>query len=144
VLDIAEQVQSNAREFYEKATALFAHHSNLFLDLVGLEDEFADVLAGIRQRYAAGEQKFAVADDSVYKSVAGLHVLQGAEPSRTFRRDARKSDILRIAINIAHDIVNYLDGLKNFTSDRNAEIILRLAVEEKMRQIDIMKGWLGK
>lgn len=142
IIEIAGQIQLNAREFYDKATSLFAHHSNLFLDLVSLEDEFAHVLAGIRQRYVADEKDFVSADDSLYKSVAGLHVLQGADPSRLFREDVRKAEIITIAINIAHDIINYLDGLKNFTADEKARTILRLAVEEKMRQISILKKWL--
>ncbi len=58
VIEIAEQVQLNAREFYDKATSLFGHHSNLFLDMVSLEDEFGGVLAGIRQRYVAEEKNF--------------------------------------------------------------------------------------
>ena len=142
IIEIAEQVQLNAREFYDKATSLFTYHSNLFLDLVSLEDEFGHVLAGIRQRYVAEEKDSAAADDSLYKSVAGLHVLEGADPSRLFREDVRKAEIIRIAVNIAHDIINYLDGLKNFTADEKAKTIIRLAVEEKMRQISVLKRWL--
>ena len=144
VIEIAEQVQLNAREFYDKATSLFAHHSNLFLDMVSLEDEFGDVLAGIRQRYVADEKDFVSADERLYKSVAGLHVLEGADPSRMFREDVRKAEIITIAVNIAHDIVNYLDGLKNFTADEEAKTIIRLAVEGKMRQITVLKRWLER
>lgn len=144
VIEIAEQVQQNTREFYDKATSLFAYHSNLFFDLVSLEDEFGGVLAEIRQRYVAGKKGFASADDSLYKSVSGLHVLQGADPSRLFREGVRKAEIIRIAVNIAHDIVNYLDGLKNFTADEKAKTIILLAVEEKMRQISVLKRWLNQ
>ena len=144
IIEIAEQVQLNAREFYDKATSLFAYHSNLFLDMVSLEDEFGQVLAEIRQRYVAEEKDSDIADESLYKSVAGLHVLHGADPSRLFREGVRKAEIIRIAVNIAHDMVNYLDGLKNFTTDEKAKIIIRLAVVEKKRQISVLKRWLDR
>ena len=51
IFDIADQVRQNTRDFYEEATTLFAHHSNLILDMVTLEDDFGRALDRLKLAY---------------------------------------------------------------------------------------------
>jgi len=142
IFDIADQVRQNARDFYEEATTLFAHHSNLFLDLVTLEDDFGRSLQRLKQAYLK-DKNSAVADDSLRKSVSGLHVLAAADPARVFHDRIRKDEIIHIAAKIAKDIINYLSGLKSFTKDVEARRILQLIIEVRMRQLKTLAEWLG-
>jgi len=143
IFDIVDQVRQNARDFYEEATTLFAHHSNLFLDMVTLEDDFGRAVDRLKQVCLKDRKNSVVADDSLRKSVSGLHVLASADPARVFHDRIRKNEIIHIAIKIAKDIVNYFDGLRNFTTDADAKKIIRLIIEAKTRQINALTAWLN-
>ena len=143
ILRIANQVSDSTRDFYDEATSLFAHHSNLFLDMVRLEDDFAQTLTQVKADFLDEANNSPHLDDSLFKSVAGLHILSGADPSVLFHATVRKNEIINIAIKLARDIVNYFNGLENFTVNRNAKVILRSITKEKNRQISILKSWLN-
>ena len=53
----------------------------------------------------------------------------------------RKEEIIQIAIKIAKDIINYFDGLRNFTTDADARKIIRLIIEAKTRQVNTLAAW---
>jgi hypothetical protein len=143
IFDIAEQVRQNARDFYEEATTLFAHHSNLFLDMVTLEDDFGRSLERLKQSYLKDRMNSMVADDSLRKSVSGLHVLAAADPARVFHDHIRKDEIIQIARKISKDIINYFSGLKSFTTDGEARKILQLIIEARIRQLKTLSNWLA-
>ncbi len=142
IFDIADQVRQNARDFYEEATTLFAHHSNLFLDMVTLEDDFGRTMDRLKSAYLKGKKNSVVADDSLRKSVSGLHVLAAADPARVFHDRIRKEEIVQIAIKIGKDIVNYFSGLKSFTTDEDTRRILQLIIEARIRQLKTLAAWL--
>ncbi|MBE0536972.1 MAG: hypothetical protein IH624_15015 [Phycisphaerae bacterium] len=142
IFDIADQVGRNARDFYEEATTLFAHHSNLFLDMVTLEDDFARALDRLKQVYLKGKKSSVVADDSLRKSVSGLHVLASADPARIFHDRIRKDEIIQISMKIEKDVLKYFSGLKSFTADDDVKKILQLILEAKARQIRTLASWL--
>ena len=142
IFDIADQVRQNTRDFYEEATTLFAHHSNLFLDMVTLEDDFGRALDRLKQADLKNKKNSVVADDSLRKSVSGLHVLASADPARIFHERIRKEEIIQIAMKIAREIINYFDGLKNFTTDADTRKILQLIIEAKARQVRTLQSWI--
>lgn len=142
IFDIADQVRQNTRDFYEEATTLFAHHSNLFLDMVTLEDDFGRALDRLKQAYLKNKKNSVVADDSLRKSVSGLHVLASADPARIFHERIRKEEIIQIAMKIAREIIDYFDGLKNFTTDADTRKILQLIIEAKARQVRTLQSWI--
>ena len=144
ILKIAEQVQEGARDFYQEAASLFAHHSNLFLELVLLEDDFGRAVARMKEDFLRKNKNSTVPDDSLFRSVVGLHVFVRAEPSKLFLAKMRKEQIITIVLKIEQDLNKYLEGLKNFTADENAVAVLRSIVDEKKRQINAIKDWLER
>ncbi len=144
ILRIANQVSDSTRDFYDEATSLFAHHSNLFLDMLRLEDDFAQTLTQLKADFLDEINNKPHLDDSLFKSVAGLHILSGAEPAMLLHKTIRKNEIISIVLKLERDIINYFDGLANFTADQNAKAILRSIIKEKNRQRSILKSWLDQ
>lgn len=144
VFKISEQVQQSARDLYEEASTLFAHHSNLFFDLVLLEDSFGQAIAKRRNEYLRNAERTVIPDDSLYNSVSGLHVFAGADPAKLFESDMRKEEIIEIVLMFGQKVINYFNGLRNFTKDKKALEALDFVLREKQDQLQVMKRWLDR
>lgn len=148
VLEIAEQIKSNAAGFYYKAVELFADLEirDMLLELAGWETKYEDVFADMRKQLPEQGQE-ATASEFEYDTLPNVRAMAGLTvfaikpyPPRRLTGRESKQEILKKAVKKEMDIIVFFNGLKDyFARDQAARDEIDDIIKEQMRLIDILK-----
>ena len=151
VLEIAEQIKSNAARFYYKAVELFTDLEirNMLLELADWETKYEDVFADTRKQLSEEGQENR-ASEFEYDTLPNVRAMAGLTvfaikpyPPRQLTGHKSKQEILKKAIKNERDIIVFFYGLKEyFARDQAARDEINYITKEQMRIIDILKRLL--
>ena len=148
VLEIAEQIKSNAARFYYKTVESFADLEirDMLLELANWETRYEDVFADMRKQLPKRGQETTASEFEYYtlpnvRAMAGLTVfaIKPYPPRRLTGRES-KQEILKKAVKKEMDIIVFFHGLKDyFARDQTARDEIDDIIKEQMRLIEILK-----
>jgi len=148
VLEIAEQIKSNAAMFCYKAVESFANLEirNMLLELADWETKYEDVFADMRKQLPEQGQETTASEfeyDTLpnVRAMAGLTVfaIKPYPPHRLTGRETEQ-EILKKAIKKELNIIIFFHGLKDyFAQDQAARDKIDDIIKEQLRLIDILK-----
>jgi len=151
VLEIAEQIKSNAAGFYYKAAELFADLEirNVLFELADRENKYEDVFADMRKQLSEEGQEIGSSEFEYYtlpnvRAMAGLTVFS-IKPylSHQLTGQESKQEILKKALKNEMDIIVFFRGLKDhFAWDQAARDEINGIIEEEIRLINILRQLL--
>lgn len=139
ILEIAEQIESNACQFYRKAAELFEEPQlrNLFDKLAAWETTHQKLFAQMRQQPAEELDELGIFDPDIYMSnprlMASLAVFAvDSDSGKQFTGRENPEIVLRKAIKNEKDTITFYQGLKDFAQSLDsAETIDKIIQEEK-------------
>ncbi|MBN1817787.1 MAG: hypothetical protein JW828_10530 [Sedimentisphaerales bacterium] len=141
LFEIAEQVQTDAAEFYEEAAAGYPHLSNLFYELARRERLLHDRYTQLKDEFVKTKKPGKIMDDSVCRGIAALNVFAGkSDAEADFESAHSKQDVLDIILRKERDMMHYLMGLDNFLRDPTAKTILNRIIQEKKRHVAALQS----
>ena len=151
VLEIAEQIKSNAARFYYKAVELFTDLEirNMLLELADWETKYEKVFADVRKQLPKEGQENRASEfeyDTLpnVRAMAGLTVFATKPyPPRQLADHESKQEILEEAIKKEMDVIVFFHGLKDyFAQDQTARDKIDDIIKGQMRLISILKQLL--
>ena len=147
VIEIAEQVERNAVEFYTRAAQLFEDPKlkNLLSHLAEWEKKheeiFAQVKAQVREEIdllgSFDPDKYFSSNPQIMASLA--RSVFPTEPAGGLTGTEDRARILQVALQKEKDTVVFYKGLKRFLRERSARYRISEIIEEEKRHIRILK-----
>ncbi len=152
ILEIAERIEQNGADFYQKAADIFDDPdiSGTLLRLAEWESKHEAIFANMRRQllesgtetdtYIPSEEKLSDA-----KVMAGLAVFGiRPEPSDVLSGKENEADIIRGAIEKEKDSIVFYTGLKDFAPSMENVNIINSIIKEELEHIRILNRFRGR
>lgn len=152
ILEIAERIEQNGADFYQKAADIFDDPdiSGMFLRLAEWEAKHEAIFANMRRQllesgtetdtHIPSREKLSDAQVMAGLAVFGIR----PEPSDVLSGKENEADIIRGAIEREKDSIVFYTGLKGFApSEENVDIINSI-INEELEHIRILNRFRGR
>ena len=146
ILEIAEEVESKAAQFYRHAAERFAddERRRLCHDLADWRTEHRDVWQCLRRRYTERTGEFGAFDPNNYV-LSNPQVMAGLAGFRTGPRGYRwptrydtREQILQDALRKSQGIIIFYHGLKEFARGPDSRLMIDNIISEEDRQVHLL------
>ena len=138
VFKIAEKVERDGADFYQKAAQLF-NESDLktaFLELADWELGHEKLFAQMRKQLGQDGYEVRSCSSSEYKALAGLNVFaMNSDPASWLHANLTKEQVIKKAISSERDTIVYYEGLKSFVSGTTAGTKIDEIIKEEKAHI---------
>ena len=152
ILEIAERIEQNGADFYQKAADIFEDPdiSRTLLRLAEWEAKHESVFSNMRRQVLESGKK-TDANTSYGENLSDAQVIAGLavfgirpKPSDMLSGRENEADIIRVAIEREKDSIVFYTGLKGFApSEENIKIINSI-IEEELEHIRILNRFRGR
>jgi len=152
ILEIAERIEQNGADFYQKAADIFddTDISRTLLRLAEWESKHESIFSNMRRQILESVKK-TDANKSFGENLSDAQVMAGLavfgirpEPGDVLSGRENEADIIRVAIEREKDSIVFYTGLKGFAhSEENIQIINSI-IEEELEHIRILNRFRGQ
>ncbi|MHC4394166.1 MAG: ferritin-like domain-containing protein [Planctomycetota bacterium] len=140
ILEIAEQIECNASQFYRKAAEMFEEPRlrDLFEELDAWETTHQKLFAEMRKQFVEEFEELGAFDPDIYMSsnprlMASLAVFAvDSDAKKQFTGREKPEEVLRKAVKNEKNTITFYQGLKDFAQSlAGADVIDRIIQEEQ-------------
>jgi rubrerythrin len=144
VFEMAEQIERNGSKFYRAAAEKFPAVRDILLSLAAMEDEHEKTFANMRAELSGTEAEELLFDPDgqaqmYLRVMADGHVFDvKTNPVEQLATKNTPEDVLKMAIGIERDSIDFYVGLKEAVSHRAGKDKVEDIIKEEMRHIVIL------
>ena len=152
ILEIAERIEQNGADFYQKAADIFDDQdiSQMFIRLAEWENKHECIFANMRRELLESAKKTDTyipsgGELSDAKIMAGLAVFGiKPEPNNVLSGRESEADIISGAIEREKDSIVFYSGLKDFAPSTENVNIINSIINEELEHIRILNRFRGR